>query len=64
MVKPKNMNEIMSTPLWCKKIKVGDNTVLYKIWSDNGIMFLSDIFSMNGQILSYEEFRLKYNFQN
>ena len=37
--------------------------VLYKTWSDNGIMCLSDIFSMNGQILSYEEFRLKYNFQ-
>ena len=63
-VKPKNMNEIMSTPLWCNKnIKVGGNTVLYKTWSDNGIMCLSDIFSMNGQILSYEEFRLKYNFQ-
>ena len=64
MVKPKNMNEIMSTPLRCNKnIKVGGNTVLYKTWSDNGIMCLSDIFSMDGQILSYEEFRLKYNFQ-
>ena len=37
--------------------------MLYKTWSDNGIMCLSDILSMNGQILSYEEFRLKYNFQ-
>ena len=64
MVKPKNMNEIMSIPSRCNKnIKVGGNTVLYKTWSDNGIMCLGDIFSMNGQILSYEEFRLKYNFQ-
>ena len=64
MVKPKNMNEIMSTPLWCNKnIKVGGNTVFYTTWSDNGIMCLSDLFSVNGQILSYEEFRLKYNFQ-
>ena len=63
-VKPKNMYEIMSTPLWCNKnIKVGGNTVFYTTWSDNGIMCLSDLFSVNGQILSYEEFRLKYNFQ-
>ena len=52
------MNEIMSTPLWCNKnVKVGGHTVLYKTWSDNGIMCLGDIFSMNGQILSYEELR-------
>ena len=58
------MNEIMSTPLWCNKnIKVGGNTVFYKTWSDNAIMGIGDLFSMNGQILSYEEFRLKYNFQ-
>ena len=30
---------------------------------DNGIMYLGDIFSTNGQILFYEEFMLKYNFQ-
>ena len=64
MIKPKNMNEKVSTPLWCNKnIKVGGNTVFYKTWSDNGIMFLDDILSMNGQMLSYEEFRLKYNFR-
>ena len=64
MVKPKNINEIMSIPLWCNKnIKVGGNTVFYKTWNDNGIMCLRDIFNVNGQILSYEEFRLKYNFQ-
>ena len=44
MVKPKNMNEIMSTSLWCNKnIKVGGNTVLYKTWSDNGMMCLGDL---------------------
>ena len=37
--------------------------MFYKTWSDNGIMCLSDLFIVNGQILSYEEFRLKYNFQ-
>ena len=37
--------------------------MLYKTWSDNGIMCLGDIFNMNGQILSYEEFSLKYNLQ-
>ena len=64
MVKPKNMNEIMSISLSCNKtIKVGSNTVFYKTWSDNGIICLGDIFSMNDQILSYEAFRLKYNFQ-
>ena len=66
MVKSKNINEIMSTALWCNKhIKVGGtciNTVFYKTWRVNGIMCLSDLFSVNDQILSYEEFRLKYNF--
>ena len=37
--------------------------MFYKTWSDHGIMCLGDIFSMNGQILSYEECRLKCNFQ-
>ena len=37
--------------------------MFYKTWSDSGIMCLGDVVSMNGQILSYEEFRLKYNFQ-
>ena len=41
------MNELMSTPLWYNKnIKVGDNTVLYKTCSDNGIMCFGDIFIM------------------
>ena len=58
------MNEIMSTLLWSyKNIKVGGNTVLYKTWSDNGIMCLNDTFNVNGQILSYAEFRLNYTFQ-
>ena len=61
LVKPSNFNELMNIPLWGNKnIKVGGTSVFYKTWIDNGIMFIRDLISTNGQLLSYEEFRRRY----
>ena len=34
--------------------------MFYKTWIDNGIMLIRDLISTNGQLLSYEEFRGRY----
>ena len=64
LVTPQNFNDLMGVMLWRNKnIKVGDTSVFYNSWIENGILSIRDLMSSTGQLVSYEEFRRIYTVQ-
>ena len=64
LVTPQNFNDLMGVMLWRNKnIKVGDTSVFYNSWIENGILSIRDLMSSSGQLVSYEEFRRIYTVQ-
>ena len=50
-------------PLWYnKKIQVNKKPICYIEWSEKGILYINDFFDHNGDLLNYDNFCVKYNF--
>ena len=51
--------------LWNNKdILIGGSHVYYKHWFLKGIIYIQDLYKINGQFLNYEEFKQKYKLNN
>lgn len=59
---PRNWFDFLLQPLWYNAhIKVGRAGVFYKQWYDSGVITISDLMDIDGDLLSQEDFQIKYS---
>ena len=58
--KPKSPQHILSEPLWCND-NFQDNRLFFQLWANKRILFVSDIVKEDGHLLSFNEFKVKFN---
>ena len=60
-INPKNLDKALMSPLWYNS-SINTNTIFYKDWFNKKIIFVRDIINPgNGQILNFEQIKLKFN---
>ena len=62
--KPKCTTDFLRSSLWYNNnIRLGKKTMYYRHWVKNGVNFVNDLIDNNGNFLSLDEFRRKFNIQ-
>ena len=55
-------SDIMGSSIWNNmNIKINNTPVFYRRWYDKNIHFIRDLMDEHGQLLTYEQFQVKYN---
>ena len=59
---PKSASDIMGSSIWNNmNIKINNTPVFYRRWYDKNIHFIRDLMDEHWQLLTYEQFQVKYN---
>ena len=59
---PKSASDIMGSSIWNNmNIKINNTPMFYRRWYDKNIHFIRDLMDEHGQLLTYEQFQVKYN---
>jgi len=62
LYQPKCISDFLKSSLWYNKnICLGKKTMYYRHWVKNGVSFVNDLIDDEGNFLSLDEFRRKYN---
>ena len=61
---PKCISDFLKSSLWYNNnIRLGKKTMYYRHWVKNGVNFVNDLVDEDGNFLSLDEFKRKYNIQ-
>lgn len=64
MILSQKYSNSLQVPLWYNRdVKIGGKIVFLRQWYKKGIIYISDLFNEEGEILNYEEFCLKFDFR-
>lgn len=59
---PVTINEFLRQSLWNNELfKIGGEIICLRRWQNKGVMFVSDLFDVEGKIYKYEDFKSTYN---
>ena len=59
---PHNETDFISCNIWKnEKIKVGNQTIIYKEWTEKGIWVVNDLLNSEGKFMNYQTFSEIYN---
>ena len=62
--KPQYFGDVLCSSLWKNNnIKIGNSSIYYKDWAKHGIWTVNDLTDNHGNIMSFQDFQLTYNFR-
>ena len=63
LIPKRNISSVLKSPLWHNCfIKIDKRPIFIKKWYDSGIILIQDLFTDNGDFMTWYDFQQKYNF--